>query len=877
MRLKSFFTIILSIILLCAWAAPARAVRAYPYPITVTQPDGSTITIQLHGDEFLHWTTAGGQLVAKGSDGFYYYATFNADGTKTVSGRKVTGSFVTASASSSVMPPATAISAAKMRMRQRSSRAAGDDYFMSTGKKKFLVMLIEFSDLEFTVPSAHQAFYNLLNQPGYSENGGTGSAFDYYSENSHNIFEPEFEVVGPVKVSRSYSYYGGNSDPNEKADYLLTEACKLVDSEVDFSQYDIDGDGKIDNIFFFFAGHNEAEGASEDCIWPHQWDASYRYPTYVDGVLISSYACTSEYSGYSGRNMAGIGTFCHEFGHVVGLPDFYDTDYEANGYANALYYLSLMCSGSYNNDGKTPPYLNAIERNMLGWMDEPEEWVSSGEKTIEPIENNIAYMTPTSNPGEFYVYENRQANGWDAYIGNDCHGLIIYHVDKSDNYVGNGLTARMLWDQWEYYNSINAYGNHECFDLVEADPYFGYFDSGYLFFPGKSGNDEFTANSDPAAVGWDKKPTGYDITNIRENGQTVVLTLTMDDDGTRSVTGTVRTGSGDPVKDASVTLAEASSNASANGIRMLSVVEESESYSTTTGSNGRFTIDVTDAPFTEFSITVASPGYETYINTFTLESGGIDLDITLEEDAMTRGISLSKYGDYSGATIGYGKDSQGTIHAGIRFTADEIAEYEGYKLVSVSFLAQGNSATEAGVTVDFGKERPLDRKLETGEYGFGSITTVDISDANLTVRPGEDMYIGYYIGGSDTGYPIGVDDGPAVEGGMYIYTGGAWKDYSETFDANNIIGVVLSNPQGELYSLGINTIASPKTVYSASEEFALTLNPSLNPPDKVEWFMDGQPCSGGSVILTPGSHTVEARLTYADGYTETLTLEVRAE
>lgn len=515
MNHRIFTRILLALGLLFCAATAAYAVKAYPYPITITQPDGTTLTIQIHGDEFLHWTTVGNRLVEKGEDGFYYYASFNSDGTKSLSKtRAVAGSSIMRSSGQPVTPPQAAIAAANIK--RSAARIGNPD--LAVGKHQFLVMLIEFSDLSFSVPNPQQAFSRLLNEPGYSDNGATGSSYDFYYGNSDGRFDPSFDVIGPIKVDGRHAEYG-DAQGDEQAAVLLAQACRIADAKnlVDFSVYDQDNNGTVDNIFFFFAGSNAAEGGGSDCIWPHQWTL-YDYVVgglNLDGVnLNTSYACTSEYNG-SGA-MAGIGTFTHEFGHVIGLPDFYDTDYDKNGQAYDPGELSLMASGSYNNNGRTPPYLSGYERSMLGWL-ELEEWTESGLKTILPIQENVAYMTPTNTEGEFYVYEYRNGEGYDAYIPGDISGMIIYHVDRSSRYIS----------RWEN-NTLNAYADHMCYDVVESVYPEGAASSNRdRVFPGASNNRTFNANSQPAAVDWSGVPTGYNLSEITDNGDNLTLVLSM--------------------------------------------------------------------------------------------------------------------------------------------------------------------------------------------------------------------------------------------------------------------------------------------------------------------------------------------------------------
>lgn len=517
--MKKLYIILVLLMAVPSYFFTASAIKAYPHPITVIQPDGSSLTIQLHGDEFLNWTTCNGKLVQQAKDGFYYYASFNADGSTTLSKSRASSSGMNSIASmntSHVEIPASLIQAAKIK-REAARVARASDFAM--GKKKFLVILVEFQDLSFTVSNPQNAFSRLLNEKGYSENGGTGSSYDYYYDNSNGQFDPSFDVYGPFKANGRMSSYG-----TDRASYAFAEACQNGDSQINFADYDLDNDGVIDNIFFYYAGYNQAEGGGDLTIWPHQWEFHYHTSVRLDGKRLKTYACTSEYSGYSGsKKMAGIGTFTHEFGHVIGLPDFYDTDYEQNGQAPGLSNLSLMDAGPYNNNGKTPPYMNAIEKVMVGWMKSVPEWTESGQKTIEPAENHVAFYTPTSNPGEYFVYEYRGGNGWDKYIG--ATGLAIYQVDASQNKVG-GITAENMWKNWRSYNAVNTYASHECCNLIESYPGRSqYSNPKELLFPGRQNKTEFNASSNPAAVEWNGAPTGYNLSNIKEEGGVLTLML----------------------------------------------------------------------------------------------------------------------------------------------------------------------------------------------------------------------------------------------------------------------------------------------------------------------------------------------------------------
>ena len=501
---------ILLLVTLVTLSLSVMAKPAKPGFIRYVQPDGSIVLIQRHGDEWGHWTTDDkGRVVRKETDGFY---------------RPIEG----------MTPTKAARGAALRRKAARQMRSAVQSKApVALGQKKFLLILVEFSDLEFKVENAHEAFDNMMNQPGYSVNGATGSARDFYYDNSHGVFEPVFDVFGPVKLEKEMAYYGEN-DENEndgRPHEAVRDAVVMLDGEVDFSQYDHDNDGEVDLVFMIYAGKGEADGGDDDSIWPHQWNLQYGgINLTLDGKTIDRYACGSELDG-SG-NMDGIGTVCHEFGHAMGLPDFYDTDYDVNGQPRTLLSYSTMDAGTYNNNGRTPPYFNMEELIILGWLDESaiREFQKDGEYTLEPVDNNVAYKTLTDMEGEYFVYECRTLSGWDRYI--PAPGLIVYHVDKSDRQVeikdGYGRsyqnTAKDLWLNWSYTNAINENGEHPCFYVVASgapeDVSFGmkyysgygyYFDSQYndrLPFPGQDKVTEYIP------VSWNGVPSEVAMSEI---------------------------------------------------------------------------------------------------------------------------------------------------------------------------------------------------------------------------------------------------------------------------------------------------------------------------------------------------------------------------
>ena len=367
------------------------AIPATPYPVKITQPDGTEITIKLHGDEFYNYkTTTDGYLIVTDKNGIFNYATLETDGTFKNTGLKTNEINKRTSIENNFLKnlpqnlDLRRINSKTVPSKISSSNTgnAPQKSFPLTGSAKSLVILVNFSDKSFVTANPQQSFNNLLNQDGYSTNGGTGSARDYFRDASTKAFVPQFDVVGPYTLPNNLAYYGENVSDNDKNPrQMIIDACNLADANgVDFTQYDVDKDGYVDNIFVYYAGNNEAEGAPANTIWPHRWTLA-NYNTKFDGKIIFDYACTSELRSSSGSSMCGIGTFCHEFGHVLGLVDYYATD---NSSHHTLSYWNIMDSGAYLNSGRTPPTYSAYDRFYLNWL-VPIELKSSQLATLNPL------------------------------------------------------------------------------------------------------------------------------------------------------------------------------------------------------------------------------------------------------------------------------------------------------------------------------------------------------------------------------------------------------------------------------------------------------------------------------------------------------------
>ncbi len=634
MKLK--IAILLLLIGMSASASPARKGR-----IRLTQPDGTTFTAFMKGDEFIRIkTTENGHAIIQEDDGWWCYATFDAEGNRSSSGCRVghAGPQEIPDASKDIPYGALARKAKAARASVQETEIPLMKRLLSTHDvatkaetapitKHGIVILAQFRDVPFTY--AKEDFERLLNEEGYNVNGATGSAKEYFNAQFSGSVTFEFHVSEAVTLTRNRAYFGANdADGADKAPAeMIEEACRLADKEIDFSLYDDDNDGTVDNVFVFFAGADEAEGAPEDCIWSHAWyiekGAGIRLS--LDGKKIDRYACTSELTRIdSGKEVTeqlnSIGTFCHEYSHTFGLPDFYDTDYEKeDGWAAGLWgSTSLMDSGNQNNGGNTPPYLNAIERYLLG-LSEPVILSETGSYTMAPIhEGGVFYRLDTDSEDEYYLFECREETGWDKYIGGS--GMLAYHIDRSKDRIS----------RWTTENTVNSDVSHQCADLIEADSRKDSFidtnefltlnqNISGIFFPYGEVN-ALTSESSPALTFWSGGESELGLVGIRKREDGISFNLIGKED------------SSDPPAVSSI-VAEAFTDAAI--IRFESSYAYEGEATATWSRTGQEGETVTVAPYAPGKYALILEGLEPTGKTYTVKVSFIKDDIEGESRSIS--------------------------------------------------------------------------------------------------------------------------------------------------------------------------------------------------------------------------------------------------
>ena len=425
-----------SIVVLCGFVLVANAVPARRGWQTRTQADGTTIEVQVLGDEFYHYT-------------------INRDGKQV---REINGMYVeVGEAPAPEVAKARHAAAKAKRTRKATNAEFGYTPYLPP---KGVVIMVNYSDTSFKTTTTKAIINELCNSTNCTVNSyngvNYGSIGQYFRDQSDGQYNLQLDVYGPVTLDNNYAYYGQDYQQEGNDRYsgnVIIEACSKMNSEIDFSQYDWNNDGEVDFVYVVYAGKGQADGGDANTIWPHSWDieSSRNYGTCTysaaqckfDGKAINNYAMSNELSGSS---LAGIGIICHEYGHVIGLPDHYDTDYSTN-YNDELTpnEWDVMDGGSYNGDIHCPPNYNAWEKAFCGWYT-PQNLGNEGQNlTIKSIGTNgwSAYQinasgtqqAVTTNNSTNYYIENRQQQGWDTFI--PYHGLLIWEVNYIKSYWTN--------------------------------------------------------------------------------------------------------------------------------------------------------------------------------------------------------------------------------------------------------------------------------------------------------------------------------------------------------------------------------------------------------------------------------------------------------
>jgi len=537
--------------------------------INFEQNDGTSLNIYLQGDAVIHWyTTEDGYALLKNNNDIFEYATQDSYGNLVPSGVKARNTSERQSNELSVlsMTEKSLFYSNSQVNEFKANAAIGKENvskmggFPTTGTRKLLMILANFSNTTTTYTQTN--FDNYMNQANYN---GTGSFKDYYYEVSYGMLTINSTVTAWVKVPNTHDYYG----PDAKWAEFIRDAVNAADAAgVDFSQFDNDGDGKVDGVAVIHQGPGQEETSNTTDIWSHNWALSYGgFNVVKDGKTVDAYTCQPEKSGTS---IATIGVMCHEFGHNLGAPDYYDTDYATGGQFNGMGYWDLMDSGSYNGTpgGSKPAHHGAFTKILYGWVTPVTISSAAAISMTNSEQNKVIYKYTTTTANEYYLLENRQKLGFDASIPGA--GLMIVHVHKDamTTYENNDLNA--TYPQKVYPVCASATGNPGT-----TSASYGSINTAGCLFP-YSTKTSFTDTTTPWAKSWAGALTAKPITNIVHNTTTKVVTF--DFMGGGSVTPTAPAATTSAATGVSTTAATINGSVNANNATTTVTFE----YGTTT-------------------------------------------------------------------------------------------------------------------------------------------------------------------------------------------------------------------------------------------------------------------------------------------------------
>lgn len=518
--------------MLFAFGTAANAVPAKKLQKVITLANGTQVSVELRGDEYLSWW--------EGTDGTAYRTTATDENVFEAFDLEAQKPAAAARRARTEQGRVARLARVKNSLKGADDkmRGLGGDHITYKGVKKGLVVLVDFKNKKFADGHDLEYYKNVINGKDFTdeEEGYVGSVRDYFLAQSNGQFELDFDVVGPVTMSNNYGYYGGDKEyQKDNLVYeMIKEASDAIQDQVNLKDYDWDGDGEADQVFFLYAGLGQASGGSASTIWPHESELRYwpcgvlSYPT----GKINTYACANELQpvtqGSTNYISAGIGTICHEFSHCLGFADMYDTS-GGGGYGMSVF--DVMDQGSYNGNGFVPCNYTAFERIYAGWVEPIELDVPATVKDMKSVSDygRPFIMYNYKNTNEYFLMENRQNTGWDEGLYG-CNGLLIVHVNYvPSRWINNTVNSS---DQKipQCCTVVNADGSREISNTLslQGDLY-PYEEKGVTM------NDEFTDDSEPAAKLYNKNSDnsyalGIPITQIKRSKGSVSFLVCGGDD-----------------------------------------------------------------------------------------------------------------------------------------------------------------------------------------------------------------------------------------------------------------------------------------------------------------------------------------------------------
>lgn len=768
MKGKNFFIIIIFVIFISI--VPADAVPAYPGLTRYKLPDNTTISIRLRGDERLGWAeTPDGFTLLLDEDNYWTFAV--PDGQGGISSSKIRYKGDSSPAIQKNIQKKLTFSLTQLKGRQaRRMSASGlqiGEAFPSKGKRKLLMVLVNYADTKPTY--TQEDFWNFMNENGYK---GIGSFRDYYLKQSYGLLDIETTVTPWITLDGNKGFYG-----QDGAIPMIVEALKKLDKDIDFTRYDNDGDGVLDGLAVIHQGNGQEMSGNSGDIWSHSSEIS---GLELDGVKIRRYTIQPETMSIGG--MTTVGVICHEFGHNLGAPDFYDTDYEqSGGNFSGTGPWDLMGSGAWNGEyGDRPAGINMWQKQMLGWCT-PAELSSTQEIAGMPASGDapVSYKINTTENGEYFIIENRQqTEPFDIALPG--HGLIIYHVNE-----------KLIRERISQ-NNINAYAPQAMYTVCASattDPdgtpsSYGDPASAASPYPGVKDIREFGDDTTPSAHSISGRLSYFSLSGISENNGKISFGFIMRQTPQKPVNLTAE------VKMGVVTLHWQLEHGDAVP-SYYSVYRDGKHLADTsepcycdeapiTDGMTTYSVDATymnglTSPYEQISTCV--PGNKLTELTPARENDDVRLRWTVEPALSRTSKDMSAY-----YTAVFNTDSIDFAH---RYTATDLATYKGCKITSVRFCpitAPSASSYQVRVweTDNNGKKPKIVASRDVTEFGYGTWREITLSEP-VTIVKGRDYYIGVHCKSTDADIQLMTDKGPAHHGlGNYVKQGDTWKECAGT-------------------------------------------------------------------------------------------------